>query len=126
MVGPIVDEIHTEYEGKAVVGKVDVDNNPEVAQKYGIRNIPTILFIKDGEVVVIKDGVACRLDFEVSFPVSVCITDGEDSTSSLPENAGEQFDLEDIQFDDEIEEPNDDIVELEDIVAEEKTDGSLI
>jgi thioredoxin 1 len=51
MVGPIVEEIADEYGDKAVIGKVDVDNNPEIAQKYGIRNIPTILFIKDGEVV---------------------------------------------------------------------------
>jgi thioredoxin 1 len=51
MVGPIVEELAKDYEGKAIVGKVDVDNNPEIAQKYGIRNIPTILFIKDGEVV---------------------------------------------------------------------------
>ncbi len=50
MVAPIVSEISTEYEGKAVVGKLDVDSNPEVAQKYGIRNIPTILFFKNGEV----------------------------------------------------------------------------
>ena len=51
MVGPVVDEIHNEYEGKAIVGKVDVDNNPEVASKFGIRNIPTILFMKNGEIV---------------------------------------------------------------------------
>jgi thioredoxin 1 len=50
MVAPIVAEISTEYEGKAVVGKLDVDSNPGVAMKYGIRNIPTILFFKNGEV----------------------------------------------------------------------------
>ena len=51
MVGPIVDEIHTEYDGKAVVGKVDVDANQEFAAKYGVRNIPTVLIFKNGEVV---------------------------------------------------------------------------
>ena len=51
MLGPLVDEIHTEYDGKAVVGKVNVDENPEVAGKYGIRSIPTVLFIKNGEIV---------------------------------------------------------------------------
>jgi len=51
MVGPIVEELATEYGDKAVIGKVDVDNNPETAAKYGIRNIPTILFFKNGEVV---------------------------------------------------------------------------
>jgi thioredoxin 1 len=50
-IGPMIEEISKEYDGKAVVGKVDVDNNPETAMKYGIRNIPTILFIKNGQVV---------------------------------------------------------------------------
>ena len=51
MVGPIVEEIGQEYTGKAVVTKLDVDSNPEVAGKFGIRNIPTLLFFKNGEVV---------------------------------------------------------------------------
>ena len=51
MIAPIVEEMATEYDGKAVIGKVDVDNNQEIAMKYGIRNIPTVLFIKNGEVV---------------------------------------------------------------------------
>jgi len=50
MVGPIVEEVGVEYEGKAVVAKVDVDSNPGITAKYGIRNIPTILFFKNGEV----------------------------------------------------------------------------
>lgn len=58
MVGPIVEELANEYEGKIVVGKVDVDNNDEVTSKYGIRNIPTILFIKDGEIVDKQVGAA--------------------------------------------------------------------
>ena len=51
MVGPIVTEIGTEYVEKVIVGKVDVDNNPGISAKFGIRNIPTILFFKDGEIV---------------------------------------------------------------------------
>jgi len=51
MVGPVVDEIATEYDGKAKVGKVDVDSNPEVSVKYGIRSIPALLIFKNGEVV---------------------------------------------------------------------------
>jgi thioredoxin 1 len=51
MVGPVVEEIAKEYDGKAVIGKVNVDENPEISMKYGIRNIPTILFLKNGEVV---------------------------------------------------------------------------
>ncbi len=50
VIAPYVKEISEEFEGKAVVGKVDVDSNPGISAKYGIRNIPTILFIKDGEV----------------------------------------------------------------------------
>lgn len=51
MVGPIVEEIGNDYDGKVIVGKVDVDSNPGVASKFGIRNIPTILFFKGGDVV---------------------------------------------------------------------------
>ena len=50
MVGPIVEEVGVEYEGRAVVAKVDVDSNPGITAKYGIRNIPTILFFKNGDV----------------------------------------------------------------------------
>lgn len=50
MVGPIVDEIAHDYDGKAVVGKVNVDENPEISTRFGIRNIPTIIFLKGGEV----------------------------------------------------------------------------
>lgn len=58
MVGPIIDEISKEYDGKAVVGKVDVDANQEFAAKYGVRNIPTVLVFQNGEVVGRQVGVA--------------------------------------------------------------------
>lgn len=51
MVGPIVEELSKDFEGKALVGKVNVDNNPEISMKYGIRNIPTLLVFKGGEIV---------------------------------------------------------------------------
>ena len=51
MVGPIIDEVATDYDGKAVVGKMDVDANQELAMKYGIRSIPTIVILKDGKEV---------------------------------------------------------------------------
>jgi len=51
MIGPIIEEMATEYDGKALVGKVDVDSNPGVSAQFGGRNIPTVLFIKNGEVV---------------------------------------------------------------------------
>jgi thioredoxin 1 len=50
MVGPLVEEMSHEYEGRAVIGKLDVDSNPGISAKYGIRNIPTILFFKNGEI----------------------------------------------------------------------------
>ena len=63
MVGPIIDEIGDEYKDKVVVGKLDVDNNDETTSKYGIRNIPTVLFIKNGEVVDKVVGAAPKKNF---------------------------------------------------------------
>jgi len=50
MVGPIVEEVGVDYDGKAIVAKVDVDSNPGITAKYGIRNIPTIVYFKNGDV----------------------------------------------------------------------------
>ena len=50
MIGPIIEEMAGEYEGKAIIGKVNVDNNPGVSAQFGIRNIPTVLFVKNGEI----------------------------------------------------------------------------
>lgn len=61
MVGPIVEELGQDYAGKLVVTKLDVDSNPETAMKFGIRNIPTILFFKGGEVVDKHVGAAPKL-----------------------------------------------------------------
>ena len=58
MVGPIIEEISEEYNGKAVVAKLDVDANQEFAAKYGVRNIPTVLIFQNGEVVGRQVGVA--------------------------------------------------------------------
>lgn len=68
MIGPVVEEMHTEYAGKAIIGKVNVDHNSGVASQFGVRSIPTILFIKNGEVVdksvgaVPKATLASKLD----------------------------------------------------------------
>ena len=51
MIGPIVEEIAKEYDGKLKVGKLDVDSNPQVSMKYGVRSIPTLLVFRDGRVV---------------------------------------------------------------------------
>lgn len=63
MVGPIVEEISREYEGKAVVGKLDVDVHQEYAAKYGVRNIPTVLIFKNGQVVGRQVGVAPKTTY---------------------------------------------------------------
>ena len=60
LVGPIIDDMSSEFEGKATIGKVNVDTNPEISSKYGVRSIPTILFIKDGEVVDKHVGTATK------------------------------------------------------------------
>lgn len=49
--GPSIDELAIEYEGKALIGKVDVEENNDLAEKYAIRSVPTIIFFKDGEMV---------------------------------------------------------------------------
>ncbi len=49
--GPVIEDLAKDYDGRAVIGKVNVDNNPNLATKYGIRSIPTILVLKNGEVV---------------------------------------------------------------------------
>ena len=51
MISPIIDELAGEYEGRAVIGKCDVDNNDDIVGKFMVRNIPTIVFIKGGQVV---------------------------------------------------------------------------
>jgi len=72
VVGPIVEELSIDYDGKAVVGKVDVDSNPEISMKFGIRNIPTLLVFKNGQVVdkqvgaVAKNVLAKKLDAQLA------------------------------------------------------------
>ncbi len=60
MLGPIIEEVADDFEGRAIVGKVDVDNNQQVSVDYGIRNIPTVLIFKNGEVVDKIVGVASK------------------------------------------------------------------
>ena len=60
MVGPVVEELSKEYDGKAVVGKVNVDVNPNISAQFGIRNIPTILFFKNGEIVDKQVGAVAK------------------------------------------------------------------
>ncbi|EJX01811.1 thioredoxin [gut metagenome] len=62
-IAPIIEELAGEYEGRVVIGKCDVDENDELTAKYGIRNVPTVLFIKGGEVVDKHVGAAAKSDF---------------------------------------------------------------
>ncbi len=72
VVGPIVEELSKDYDGKAVVGKVDVDSNPNISMQFGIRNIPTLLVFKNGQVVdkqvgaVPKTVLASKLDAQLA------------------------------------------------------------
>jgi thioredoxin 1 len=63
MIAPYIEEISKEYEGKALVVKCDVDNNPEVASKFGIRNIPTVLFFKNGAVADKQIGAVVKNNY---------------------------------------------------------------
>jgi thioredoxin 1 len=51
MIGPVVEELANDYEGKAIIAKVDVDSNPNTSAKFGIRSIPTLLVLKNGKIV---------------------------------------------------------------------------
>jgi thioredoxin 1 len=58
MIGPIVEDLAQEYEDKVTIGKMDVDENNEITTRYGIRNIPTLLFFKDGQLIDKQVGAA--------------------------------------------------------------------
>jgi len=58
MIGPIIEDLALEYEGKVTIGKMDVDDNNEVPTRFGIRNIPTLLFFKNGQLVDKQVGAA--------------------------------------------------------------------
>lgn len=72
MIGPVVEEMASEYEGKAKIGKVNVDLNPEISVKYGIRSIPSLLIFKNGQVVdqiigaVPKNHLTSKLDAQLN------------------------------------------------------------
>ena len=67
MVGPLVEELSKEYDGKALVGKVDVDSNPEISMKFGIRNIPTLIYLKKGQLVDKVVGAAPKSTLETKL-----------------------------------------------------------
>lgn len=73
MIAPYVEELAKEYEGKVKVGKVDVDNNPNISMTYGIRSIPTLLIFRDGKIAdqiigaVPKQAISQKLDAQLQI-----------------------------------------------------------
>ena len=67
MVAPIISELAEDFDGKIIVGKCDVDENDDVAIEFGVRNIPTILFFKNGELVDKFVGAASKATLEEKF-----------------------------------------------------------
>jgi len=71
MIAPFVEELAGEYEGKVKIGKVDVDNNPQISMNYGIRSIPTLLIFRDGKIAdqiigaVPKQAIAQKIDAQL-------------------------------------------------------------
>ena len=63
MLGPVIEQLAGDYDGKAVVGKINVDDEPELAQRYGIMSIPTVMFFKDGKEIDKKIGVMPPQEF---------------------------------------------------------------
>jgi len=72
MIGPVVEELANDYEGKAVVAKLNVDENPQVTARFGVRSIPTLLVFKNGQIVdkqigaVPKSVLASKLQAQVA------------------------------------------------------------
>lgn len=64
LIGPVIEELAGEFEGKALIGKLNVDDNRDVATQYGIMSIPTLLFFKNGEVVSKHVGLASKGDLK--------------------------------------------------------------
>ena len=66
-IGPAIEELAAEYEGKVTIGKCDIEENDELVSKFGIRNVPTVLFIKNGEVVDKQVGAAAKSVFQAKI-----------------------------------------------------------
>ena len=65
--GPSIDELSAEYEGRALIGKVDVEENNDLAEKYAIRSVPTLIFFKDGEMVDKVVGLQTKVAIEAKI-----------------------------------------------------------
>lgn len=71
MVGPIIEELATEYAGKVTIGKCNVDENSDLPAEYGIRNIPTVLFFKNGEIVEKQVGAAQKTAYKEKIDANI-------------------------------------------------------
>ena len=69
MVGPIIEQLADDYEGKAIIGKLDVDANQDISVKYGIRSIPTVLYFKNGEIVDKQVGATTKSAYEQKLQI---------------------------------------------------------
>lgn len=70
-IAPLIDELAVKYEGKVKVGKVDIDQHQDLAEKYGINAIPTLLLFKDGEIIERFQGVPPRVKLEAALDSSI-------------------------------------------------------
>ncbi|MBO6034529.1 MAG: thioredoxin [Paludibacteraceae bacterium] len=64
MVGPVIESLANDYEGKAAIGKIDIEENDSLSEEYGIRNVPTVLFFKNGQLVDKVVGAGPRTMYE--------------------------------------------------------------
>jgi thioredoxin 1 len=71
MIGPFIDQLAGEYEGRVKIGKINVDEENELAGRHGIVSIPTLVLYKDGAVVIQKNGAAPKHDIEAMFKNSL-------------------------------------------------------
>ena len=71
LIGPVVEELSKEYDGKATIGKLNVDDNSDVAAQYGIMSIPTLLFFKDGQLIDKHVGVASKGDLKKKLDAAI-------------------------------------------------------
>ncbi len=71
IIGPIINELSQDYDGKAIFTKLDVDSNPGVSAKFGIRNIPTVLFFKNGEIADKQVGAVPKTNLEAKLQVLI-------------------------------------------------------
>jgi thioredoxin 1 len=67
MIGPAVEELAKEYEGQAIIGKINIDENVEVTDEFGIRSIPTLLFFKNGQLVDKVVGATSKTNLETKL-----------------------------------------------------------